>query len=79
MGLVSEVRSKAKKNRGNGKTRKINFQRYPDEEEVAEALNMDPKDYLAMLKDYGNLLILSIEGCRKSQEKIDKIIQRRNR
>jgi RNA polymerase sigma factor for flagellar operon FliA len=50
--------------------------RYPDEEEVAEALNMDPEDYLTMLKDYGNLSILSIEGISEiSGEDRDRIIQ----
>jgi RNA polymerase sigma factor FliA len=50
--------------------------RYPAEEEVAEALNMDPEDYLAMLKDYGNLSVLSIEGLSEvSGEDRDRIIQ----
>jgi RNA polymerase sigma factor for flagellar operon FliA len=35
--------------------------RYPKEEEVAEALNMDLEDYLDLLKDYGNLSVVSIE------------------
>lgn len=50
--------------------------RYPDEEEVAAALNMDPEDYLTMLKDYGNLSVLSIEGLSEvSGEDRDRIIQ----
>jgi RNA polymerase sigma factor for flagellar operon FliA len=35
--------------------------RIPKEEEIAEELNMDVDEYLAMLKDYGNLSVLSIE------------------
>ena len=50
--------------------------RYPDEEEVAKALNVNPEDYLTMLKDYGNLSVLSIEGLSEvSGEDRDKIIQ----
>jgi RNA polymerase sigma factor FliA len=50
--------------------------RYPEEEEVAQALNMDPEDYQAMLKDYGNLSVLSIENlCEISGEDREKIIQ----
>ncbi|OPX98295.1 MAG: RNA polymerase sigma factor FliA [Syntrophorhabdus sp. PtaB.Bin006] len=50
--------------------------RYPDENEVAAALNMAPEDYLTMLKDYGNLSVLSIEGLSEvSGEDRDRIIQ----
>ncbi|HME43848.1 MAG TPA: FliA/WhiG family RNA polymerase sigma factor [Syntrophorhabdales bacterium] len=35
--------------------------RYPREEEVAEELKIDIDEYLAMLKDFGSLSILSIE------------------
>ncbi len=35
--------------------------RLPKEEEVAEALGMDLEDYFTMLKDYGNLSVMSIE------------------
>lgn len=50
--------------------------RYPDESEVAAALNMTHEDYLTMLKDYGNLSVLSIEGLSEvSGEDRDRIIQ----
>lgn len=50
--------------------------RYPDEEEVAAALNMETEDYLTMLKDYGNLSVLSIEGLSEvSGEDRERIIQ----
>jgi RNA polymerase sigma factor for flagellar operon FliA len=50
--------------------------RYPDENEVAAALNMAHEDYLTMLKDYGNLSVLSIEGLSEvSGEDRDRIIQ----
>lgn len=35
--------------------------RLPKEEEVAEALGMDLEEYFTMLKNYGNLSVLSIE------------------
>jgi RNA polymerase sigma factor for flagellar operon FliA len=35
--------------------------RLPQEEEVAEALGMDLDEYFTLLKDYGNLSVMSIE------------------
>ncbi|MCX8022109.1 MAG: FliA/WhiG family RNA polymerase sigma factor [Syntrophorhabdaceae bacterium] len=35
--------------------------RYPREEEVAEAMNMDVDDYLSLIKDYRNLSVFSID------------------
>jgi RNA polymerase sigma factor for flagellar operon FliA len=50
--------------------------RYPKEEEVAEELNMDLEEYLTMLKDYGNLSIVSIEDLSEtSGEDKDSIIR----
>lgn len=55
------ARSKSKKI--NEVIRKLEnkFGRLPGEEEVAEALGMDLEEYFSMLKDYGNLSVLSIE------------------
>ncbi len=50
--------------------------RYPAEEEVAQELNIDLDDYLTMLKDYGNLSIVSIEDLSESSgEDKDRIIR----
>jgi RNA polymerase sigma factor FliA len=50
--------------------------RYPKEEEVAEELNIDLDAYLTMLKDYGNLSIVSIEDLSEtSGEDKDRIIR----
>jgi len=50
--------------------------RYPKEEEVAEELNIDLDDYLTMLKDYGNLSIVSIEDLSETAgEDKDRIIR----
>ncbi|MBA4417568.1 MAG: FliA/WhiG family RNA polymerase sigma factor [Syntrophus sp. (in: bacteria)] len=50
--------------------------RYPQEEEIAEELNMDLEEYLTLLKDYGNLSIVSIEDLSEtSGEDKDRIIR----
>jgi RNA polymerase sigma factor for flagellar operon FliA len=50
--------------------------RYPREDEVAGAMGMDTDDYLEMLKDYGNLSVVSIEDLSEaSGEERGKIIQ----
>ncbi len=50
--------------------------RYPTEEEIAEELNIDLEDYLSMLKDYGNLSVVSIEDlCEVAGEDREKIIR----
>jgi len=55
------ARSKSKKI--NEVIRKLEnkYGRLPKEEEVAQALGMDLEEYFTMLKDYGNLSVLSIE------------------
>ena len=50
--------------------------RYPSEEEVADGLNVDLDEYLAMLKDFGNLSVVSIEDLSEtSGEDKDRIIR----
>jgi RNA polymerase sigma factor FliA len=50
--------------------------RYPTEEEIAEELHIELEDYLSMLKDYGNLSVVSIEDlCEVAGEDREKIIR----
>ena len=70
------ARSKAKKIGEVVRKLENKLGRYPKEEEVAEELNMDLEDYLTMLKDYGNLSIVSIEDLSEtSGEDKDRIIR----
>jgi RNA polymerase sigma factor for flagellar operon FliA len=58
-------------------TRKLEHEkgRYPEEEEIAEELNMDLDDYLSMLRSCGNLSVVSIEDMSDTVgESRDKII-----
>jgi RNA polymerase sigma factor FliA len=55
------ARSKAKKLEEVIRKLESRLGRYPREEEVAQELKMSLDDYLDMLKDFGNLSILSIE------------------
>ncbi|MGD0232219.1 MAG: FliA/WhiG family RNA polymerase sigma factor [Syntrophorhabdales bacterium] len=58
-------------------TRKLEHEmgRYPDEEEVAKALNMDLDAYLSMLGSCGNLSVVSIEDVSDAVgETRDKVI-----
>jgi RNA polymerase sigma factor FliA len=55
------ARTKAKKLEEVVRKLEARLGRYPREEEVAEELKVDLDDYLAMLKDFGSLSILSIE------------------
>ena len=58
-------------------TRKLEHElgRYPNDEEVAEALNMDLDAYLSMLRNCGNLSVVSIEDVSDAVgESRDKII-----
>ncbi len=55
------ARTKAKKLEEVIRKLEARLGRYPREEEVAEALNIDVEDYLTMLKDFGSLSIFSIE------------------
>jgi RNA polymerase sigma factor FliA len=55
------ARSKAKKLEEVIRKLESKLGRYPREEEVAKELKMSLEDYLDMLKDFGNLSILSIE------------------
>lgn len=56
--------------------------RLPKEEEVAEALNMDLEEYFSMIKDYGNLSVLSIEDLHEllgeDKEKIIRYVMDEN-
>jgi RNA polymerase sigma factor FliA len=70
------ARSKAKKIDEVVRRLEAKLGRYPKEEEVAKALNMDLESYLAMLKDYGNLSVISIEDLAEiSGDDREKIIQ----
>jgi RNA polymerase sigma factor FliA len=70
------ARSKAKKIGEVIRKLESKLGRYPREDEVADALNMDLDDYLAMLKDYGNLSVVSIEELSEaSGEDREKIIK----
>ena len=55
--------ARAKAKRIQEVTRKLEHElgRYPEEEEIAGALNMDLGDYLSMLRSCGNLSVVSIE------------------
>jgi RNA polymerase sigma factor for flagellar operon FliA len=55
------ARSKAKKLEEVIRKLESRLGRYPREDEVAQELKMSLEDYLDMLKDFGNLSILSIE------------------
>jgi RNA polymerase sigma factor FliA len=55
------ARSKAKKLEEVIRKLESRLGRYPREEEVAQELKMDLNEYLDMLKDFGNLSIMSIE------------------
>ena len=70
------ARSKAKKIGEVVRKLENKLGRYPTEEEVAQELNIDLEDYLTMLKDYGNLSIVSIEDLSESSgEDKDSIIR----
>jgi RNA polymerase sigma factor FliA len=70
------ARSKAKKIGEVVRKLENKLGRYPKEEEVAEELNIDLDDYLTMLKDYGNLSIVSIEDLSETAgEDKDRIIR----
>jgi RNA polymerase sigma factor FliA len=70
------VRSKAKKIEEVVRKLENKLGRYPREEEVAEALHMDLEQYQSMLKDYGNLSVVSIEDLMEiGEEDRDKIVQ----
>jgi RNA polymerase sigma factor FliA len=70
------ARSKAKKIEGVIRKLENRLGRYPREEEVAEALSMDLDQYLVMLKDYGNLSVISIEDLAEvSGDDREKIVQ----
>ena len=55
------ARAKAKKIQEVTRRLEHEMGRYPDEEEVAKALNMDLDAYLSMLRSCGNLSVVSIE------------------
>jgi RNA polymerase sigma factor for flagellar operon FliA len=70
------ARSKAKKIGEVVRKLENKLGRYPKEEEVAAELNIDLDDYLTMLKDYGNLSIVSIEDLSETAgEDKDRIIR----
>jgi RNA polymerase sigma factor for flagellar operon FliA len=58
-------------------TRRLSHEkgRYPNEEEIAEAMGMNLDDYLSMLRSCGNLSVVSIEDVSESLgESRDRII-----
>ena len=69
--MIDELRSRdwfprsarAKAKKIHEVTRKLEHElgRYPNDEEIAEALNMDLDSYLSMLRNCGNLSVVSIE------------------
>jgi RNA polymerase sigma factor for flagellar operon FliA len=70
------ARSKAKKIGEVVRKLENKLGRYPKEEEVAEEMKMDLEEYLSLLKDYGNLSIVSIEDLSEtSGEDKDQIIR----
>jgi len=70
------ARSKAKKMGEVVRKLESKLGRYPTEEEIAEELNVDLEAYLTMLKDYGNLSVISIEDmCEVAGEDREKIIR----
>jgi len=70
------ARSKAKRIGEMIRTLEGKLGRYPSEEEVAEAMDMEVDDYLSMLKDFGNLSVVSIEELSEtSGEDREKIIK----
>ncbi len=70
------VRSKAKKLGEVIRKLENKLGRYPTEDEVAEAMNIDLEEYLGMLKDFGNLSVVSIEELSEtSGEDREKIIR----
>ncbi len=70
------ARSKAKKIGEVVRKLENKLGRYPKEEEVAEEMHMDLEEYLSLLKDYGNLSIVSIEDLSEtSGEDKDRIIR----
>lgn len=70
------VRSKAKKLGEVIRKLENKLGRYPTEDEVAQAMNIDLEDYLSMLKDFGNLSVVSIEELSEtSGEDREKIIR----
>ncbi len=70
------ARSKAKKIGEVVRKLENKLGRYPEEEEVAEEMNMYLEDYRSMLKNYGNLSIVSIEDLSEtSGEDKDRIIR----
>src|SRR5512137_2352513 len=83
--MIDELRSRdwfprsarAKAKRIQEVTRKLENEkgRYPNEEEIAEALGMDIDEYLSMLRSCGNLSVVSIEDVSESiGESRDRII-----
>jgi len=83
--MIDELRSRdwfprsarAKAKRIQEVTRKLENEkgRYPNEEEIAEALGMDLDEYLSMLRSCGNLSVVSIEDVSESiGESRDRII-----
>jgi RNA polymerase sigma factor FliA len=70
------ARSKSKKIEGVIRKLENKLGRYPKEEEVAEELNIGFEDYLALMKDYKNLSVLSIEDLHEAAgEDREKIIR----
>jgi RNA polymerase sigma factor for flagellar operon FliA len=83
--MIDELRSRdwfprsarAKAKKIHEVTRKLENEkgRYPDDEEIAEALNMDLDSYLSMLRSCGNLSVVSIEDMSDAVgESRDKIM-----
>jgi RNA polymerase sigma factor FliA len=83
--MIDELRSRdwfprsarAKAKRIQEVTRKLENEkgRYPNEEEIADALGMDLDEYLSMLRSCGNLSVVSIEDVSESiGESRDRII-----
>jgi RNA polymerase sigma factor FliA len=83
--MIDELRSRdwfprsarAKAKRIQEVTRKLEHEkgRYPDEEEIAQELNMDLDEYLSMLRSCGNLSVVSIEDVSESVgESRDRVI-----
>jgi RNA polymerase sigma factor FliA len=83
--MIDELRSRdwfprsarAKAKRIAEVTRKLEHEkgRYPNEEEIAEEMNMDLNEYLSMLRSCGNLSVVSIEDVSESVgESRDRVI-----
>jgi len=69
------ARAKAKKIQEVTRKLEHELSRYPEEEEIARALNMDLGEYLSMLRSCGNLSVVSIEDMSENVgESRDRII-----